>query len=555
MTVAAPVERPAEQGRVPSAPAAASRAIPWPWVRLLGLLLVAVATELLYVAFWPISYYLTQGADYTYQYLVQYGAIWERLLPLLTRFEATWPEAPRSLEFMVDALVRVFGAAFVLYLLAFWLIRAGLPRGWDTVAVLAPALAFQTTLFLMPGLFTTDLFSYVMYGHIAGPYDLNPYIYPPAYFPQHQAFHWIHPIWHYAPSVYGPAWIDFSWVLGRWIAEWTDVDKVLAYKLAINLGHLAGIAFLALAVHRLRPGQVLPSVLLYAWNPLILFEYGANGHNDAVMVAVMLLALALFALSWPLVGLVALTVSFLIKMASVLLVPYYVIAWARRRGSLPGFLLVLLSAGVAILAVIAIFYYPWWVGIETIAPILTWSQGPMFLNYIPDFLTQRVVNEYLLGPSTPDPAGELEQARNSVRLATKLAFVAYCAWELLRVWKAVGPRSGLALAAAGARVMLAFLLIANTWVLPWYFTWPLALAIVAGWDSTTAKVLLGFSLTAPLVMYYNHFWFPYISYQAYWLYLAPLLLVPLARLSRLAARRFGASPRELEPVLSQPPVR
>jgi len=91
--------------------------------------------------------------------------------------------------------------------------------------------------------------------------------------------------------------------------------------------------------------------------------------------------------------------------------------------------------------------------------------------------------------------------------------------------------------------MLAFLLIGNTWNLPWYFTWPLALAIVVGPRSRTAIVLLGFSLTAPLVMYYNHFWSPYTPQEAYVLYLAPLGLGVLAGLPSLIARLLRASDR------------
>ena len=34
---------------------------------------------------------------------------------------------------------------------------------------------------------TTDIFSYVMYGHISAVYDLNPYIFPPNYFPNNPA--------------------------------------------------------------------------------------------------------------------------------------------------------------------------------------------------------------------------------------------------------------------------------------------------------------------------------------------------------------------------------
>ena len=105
---------------------------------------------------------------------------------------------------------------------------------------------------------------------------------------------------------------------------------------------------------------------------------------------------------------------------------------------------------------------------------------------------------------------------------------------------------------AGARVMLIFLVVVNTWVLPWYFSWPLALAVVLGWQSTTAKVLLGFSLSAPTVMYYHHFWHPYMSDTTYLLYLAPLLIAPVAwGASFISGRRRTmrrASPDSPKPV-------
>src|SRR3712207_2944444 len=219
-----------------------------PWLRLVALVAVATVSEAVYVGFWPMSYYLTQAPDFTYEYLVQYQTVWERLIPLLARFEAAFPGGARSLEFMTDALMRLFIAAFGLYLIGFALVQAGLPRVWGALAVVAPALAFQATLFLMPGLFTTDLFSYTMYGHIAGAYALNPFTAIPSAFPEVRILHWIHPIWHDAPSIYGPAWVDFSVWVGRTVATWSDVDKVLAYKLAVNLAHLAGIAILALVV-------------------------------------------------------------------------------------------------------------------------------------------------------------------------------------------------------------------------------------------------------------------------------------------------------------------
>lgn len=511
----------APPGERAAAPRPRARLHVLPWLRLVVLVAVAGASELVYVGFWPMSYYLTQAPDFTYEYLVQYQVVWERLIPLLSRFEAAFPGGARSLDFMTDALMRLFIAAFGLYLVGFSIVRAGLPRVWGTLAVVAPALAFQATLFFMPGLFTTDLFSYTMYGHIAGAYGLNPFTAIPSAFPEVRILQWIHPIWHDAPSIYGPAWVDFSVWLGRSVAAWTDVDKVMAYKLVVNLAHLAGVAVLALTVHRLRPGRVLESVMLYAWNPLILFECGGNGHNDAAMVALMLLGLLLYASRAAWLGVVALGISFLVKMSSVLLVPYYVVAWAREQRPLWRFFAVGALAGATLLAVVVAFYYPWWTGPETIAPIVKWSQGPMFLNYVPDILAQRMARERFLQPGAPPFEDSLEAARESVKTVARIVFALYAVWEL---WWARGGRG---LAASGARVMLAFLLVMNTWVLPWYFTWPLALAVVAGWDTITGKVLVGFSISAPTVMYYHHFWHPYASDWIYALYLAPLALAPI----------------------------
>jgi alpha-1,6-mannosyltransferase len=526
----------ARQPTVPSEMMAAPGPL-WPWVRLAALLAVAVASELLYVAFWPLSYLLTQAVDFTYQYLVEYPSIWERLVPMLGRMEQIWPGSTSSLEILIDLLMRVFIIAFVLYMAAFFLTRAGLPRIWGAVAVLAPPLAFQITLFLMPGLFTTDIFSYADYGQIAGVYGVSPYTHVPSEFPQFPIYNWIHPLWHDAPSIYGPAWIDLTRPLSRAIVNLTDVDKILAYKLVSNVGHLVSIAFIAYAANKLRPGTALQAVVLYAWNPLLLFEFGGNGHNDAVMIAVMMLAVACYLSGSRWLGIVALTVSVLIKMTSVLLVPYYAMAWARDRRGWLRFFGIGIGAVATVLAVIVAFYWPWWEGIQTIGPILLWSQGPMFNNYVPDILSIQLASQRIAeSGGTLDPNVALEQTRDLVKSVARVVLIAIALWEL---WPA---RDAAGMIGAGARVMLAFLLVFNTWVLPWYFTWPIALAVVLGWESLTTKVLIGFSISAPTVMYYHHFWHPYMSDSTYLFYVAPLAIAPMYWIGSLLVwlRRRGS---------------
>src|SRR5919108_6181080 len=82
-----------------------------PWLRLAALLAVAGVTELVYVGFWPVSYYLSQGADFTFEYVSQYPAVWQRLLPLLAHLEAIAPQAPRSIELLLGLLMQLFVGA------------------------------------------------------------------------------------------------------------------------------------------------------------------------------------------------------------------------------------------------------------------------------------------------------------------------------------------------------------------------------------------------------------------------------------------------------------
>jgi hypothetical protein len=487
------------------------------------LLVVAALTQIIYVFIWPLSYFMTQATDFTYEYLVQYPAAWHRLSLLLTRFNGLWPGGSQSLDFLVDALMQAFIAAFVLYLIAILLVRGGLPPVLGVVAVVAPPLAYHATLFAMPGLYTTDIFSYVMYSHIAGPIGANPYTSLPSWYPEVRIFHWIHPLWQNAPSIYGPAWIDLTLPLARAVARASEVDKVLAYKALVNVGHLLGVAVLAYLVHQVRPGHVLEAVVMYAWNPLIIFEFGGNGHNDAMMVSVMLLGLALYVSSARWLGIVTVAVSMLLKMTSLFLLPFYAMAWAREQSSWLRFFGVGILATLSVPVVIAAFYWPWWNGLETISPIINWSQGPMYNNYVPDTLAYFLARRDLtMGIGVADPMKVLEGWRDTIKTVARIIFVLWCAVEL---WRVRGP---LGIAGAGARVMLIFLVVVNTWVLPWYFSWPLALAVVVGWESVTAKVLLGFSLSAPTVMYYHHFWHPYMSDSTYLLYLAPLLIAPVA---------------------------
>src|ERR687885_589774 len=106
------------------------------------------------------------------------------------------------------------------------------PATWPVVA---GAFVFRLTLWSLPGLFSTDIFSYVMYGRIAAVHAANPYIQPPADFASDPFLAWVFPFWRDQPSVYGPAWTDLSWLLSAASAERSNFEQVMLYRASISL--------------------------------------------------------------------------------------------------------------------------------------------------------------------------------------------------------------------------------------------------------------------------------------------------------------------------------
>jgi hypothetical protein len=499
--------------------------------RLRGYVLLvwlAVLFSLVLLGLWPVSYDLTQGSDFSYEYLVQYRNVWDWFRPIFEGFEASFPGAAASLVQLTVLLSLFWVATFALYIGAFLLLRTLPQTRLAAALVVVGAMAFQTILFLMPGTFTTDLFSYVMYGYIPRVYELNPYIYVPGYFPANRMTSWIHPVWYYTPSIYGPIWIDFSVWLTGFTKDSSLVDQALAYRLVSNLAHLVNLGLTGLLLRKLAPARPVALLLLFAWNPLLLFEFAASGHNDSFMMMFLLLAALLVAYQRHLLAVVGLALAALVKATPVLLLPLLALHWAGRQRSRAAQLRAVVLTGAIPLMLAVALYWPWYDGPETFQLIEYWSKGPMYLNYVPDLVALTLADQ-VIDPQQIDQAASWETARTWVKWFTRPIFLAYFSLELWRVWRAARagrrPAMGATLLAAMVRVFLVFLLLVNTWVLPWYIAWPFMLAVPLGWERLETRLITGFSFSAPIMMYNHHYWSVHMAPWLYLVYLAPLLLL------------------------------
>jgi hypothetical protein len=527
---------------------------------------------------WTLSYRLTHVNNFTYNYLVGQPDVWHKLYDLLVLGTTIAPglEPPTSLELLVDSFVCACAIAGLGYLAAVLLLDRGTAAvPGALVVVLVFALIFQVTMFLLPGLFTTDVSSYVMYGHIAGIYNLNPYIYPPSYFPGNELLDpgWIHPIWWNTPTVYGPLWTGIGWVMARLMTPLEVTERLFAYKALMNVVQLINLALVWWLLGRTLPSQPrarLTAFTLFAWNPLVLFDIEGNAHNDGLMVTLLLLGLVPLVASrerkisnrgW-LAGVVFVGLSALIKYTTAIVGLLYVVPWARQLRSWPGRIAWIGGAGLLVGGMAYALFLPW-LEPEVLDAILNSASLQMYSNSMPD-VAALMISNYLIDPNgwtgLPFYQGLSDtlhtgDVRFWFKVVARGGFVLYLVWEAIRLWR-IGDRPRLevvsAVIAASVRAFLVLNLLVLTWVLEWYYLWPLALAVLLGWRSMLTRVTVGLTLTALPIFYVHHYWSSNTPASLIFVYAVPPLLLPVIAWAYRRVRR-ESKPFEVVPALATPP--
>src|SRR5439155_14298750 len=153
----------------------------------------------------------------------------------------------------------------------------------------------------------------------------------------------------------------------------------------------------------------------------------------------------------------------------------------------------LLGAGIFASLPLA-FYAPWFEGIDTFGPVLRWMGGPVLNNYWPQGALTSFAH-WLAGLTPVDADAALDATLGVVKLAAKVGLVALIAFEC---WRLRTIRDALA---GSARVFIFFLLVVTTWVMPWYYSWPLAIVAPLGWGTLMVRVCAGLTLTSLVAMY------------------------------------------------------
>jgi hypothetical protein len=209
----------------------------------------------------------------------------------------------------------------LIYFAAVALILRSRPSARGLWMVLAGAALLRLTVVFFPPFLSNDMFRYIWDGWVQAA-GINPYRYIPA--DAHLAFLRDATVFpninraDYAHTIYPPA-AQMIFLISSSIGRLLAMPPVLAMKLAMLAFEGVGIW----AMIRLLDYAALPRarILIYAWNPLPVWEFAGSGHVDAI--AICFIALALLAVcagrsGW---GAAALAAAVLTKFLPVILLP------------------------------------------------------------------------------------------------------------------------------------------------------------------------------------------------------------------------------------------
>ncbi|HTP06611.1 MAG TPA: hypothetical protein VMP08_00055, partial [Anaerolineae bacterium] len=371
--------------------------------------------------------------------------------PLFDLRQYTQQVDPLALPKLIGALAILGGLYWLAWRSA---LRCHDRRAW--LIVIGGASLFALALLLMYPYDAADLFDNIMHGRIISVYGANPFQKIASDFSSDPFYRYT--AWRYVVSAYGPLWESLASVVTH-VSGKGVIANVLAFKLTLSAFWVGCIVLIALIMRRAAPDRALAAVVLFAWNPIVLYETIGNGHNDITLVFWMLLA------AWLLIdrryglALIALIIGTLFKYIPVLLIPTaLIIGWRDLGQWRPRVRLIIFTALIGGALVLAAFA-PFWHGADTLSVD---RRAHMFTTSLP-----AVINVAL----TPS-LGE-ETAGDRIALIAAGATVLFALVQTVRAWR---DRSVLSFTRSAFYILLFYLLITCLWFQQWYVVWLLGFA-------------------------------------------------------------------------------
>lgn len=441
---------------------------------------VALFATLFALAFTTVEWPLGPAAVPPYEQITRNAQLFHEAFPAF----AGLPPA----QFALVAWACVV-AAWLIYLPLIWKLR-GSSLVIDHRIVLAGAIMLGLIAVVAPPLFSTDPFSYAMYARFATLYHANPYVATAqSVAPADPLIPYLY--WRDIPSPYGPLWtlISQAIVAGQ---DTSPLELILRFKVIAFAFTLLDGWLIYLFVRQRWPEQAGWYYLAFAWNPMVLVEGIVIGHNDVLILAVMLGSALLLMRSRPVLTAAGLAASSLIKYSTLpavglgglrllLRTPVRARWWLAAR----------LVAATLIVAVCA--FIPYWIGFASV--MSTVNEPGRGVNNI----VARGIGGLLWLLS----GGRLSVHTPAVIVA--IVALLFAIWQVSEIWRSRHVLEAWTIhdeLAAWADSLAVFLIL---WprIRTWYFLVPLGLSLAAG--RAPRRFSLSFLIGLTICSYISYF--------------------------------------------------
>lgn len=299
-----------------------------------------------------------------------------------------------------------------------------------------------------------DMYAYGYFGHLITAYSHNPYTVSPdacSQDPYLRLARTPRPI----QSPYGPGWTAISTAILSITGDHTGATIIIFRAIAI----CALLGSIMLLRQLLGTGlQTMKAITLFAWNPLVLFEVINNGHNDIVLVFLLLCAIFLYRQKKYFWIVPVLAAAFLVKFVAILAAPLFLIAFLRDTTLQKRDWQMLAISSAASVAISVATFLPFWRGFGTFH----------YLIFLAQYIGLPLLHPLTFGMSLLRFAGVPERAVPTMLLLVgRTLFGIIALWAALRLWK-----NGSNWLPASFGVLLAgFLGFGLTYFEPWYLLW------------------------------------------------------------------------------------
>lgn len=327
--------------------------------------------------------------------------------------------------------------------------------------IVVAALAWTAPLLVTVPLFSHDMFSYVAQGRLMTQ-GIDPYTHGVATLPG-----WfdlgVDPLWADTPTPYGPLYLLIERTAVQF-AGYGAPELSIAMLRAVSVAGVAVMAVYALRLARLR-GLSVP---LTAWtivaNPLTLVLFVVAGHNDSVMLALILASLYYAQTDRRIAAVVLMAGAIAIKPIAVIALPVLALLWLRHDATWRERTRGWLWTGAGALGLVVAVGLLAGVGVGWVAAMVV--PGSILHWYAPmSFVTVSVSRAVEF--TGHDPAAAI-----AVVKILALGLAGLIAARLMLSRRSIDPLARL----SGA--LLAFVT-ASTAIHPWYALWILPIAALA----------------------------------------------------------------------------